>query len=427
MIHLSPSTAERWINCPGSSAMCKDIPYTSSPAAKMGNAAHALVEECLRKRLSEVPPHFVNSPFTFEYQRTPETIMVTSEMVDAANVFLSEVWRQAGRLGAGTFLAVERPVTLSHIHPAMVGRSYPFRADVALFSSREIVVMDFKYGFLPVHLRTERAIHPQLLCYATGLADEYLWLHDCVTLVIVQPRSFEVPPVQTATVETDFLYDWTEVSLKQSAAATQEPNAPLNAGDWCRWCPALAVCPAVKAKAEELAGIEFSQYARAESCGACGTPNANCDMECAAAAIRPNVPTSAEQISNVLTWTPILDAWLRSVAAYAFATMQRGETIPDHKIVRGKGRREWSEDAETKLLAAGLSKADIYEPVEAPKLKSPHQLEETVKGAKAIVKEVSVKIQGGLTLAHASDRRQAVTVANEFANYAVTDMDDLGL
>ena len=47
---LSPSSAYRWIACPGSIRLSAGIPDTSSVFAEEGTAAHELCELCLRDR-----------------------------------------------------------------------------------------------------------------------------------------------------------------------------------------------------------------------------------------------------------------------------------------------------------------------------------------------------------------------------------------
>lgn len=44
---LSPSSAHRWCNCPGSVALTKDLPNVSSPYAEEGTRAHRLAELAL--------------------------------------------------------------------------------------------------------------------------------------------------------------------------------------------------------------------------------------------------------------------------------------------------------------------------------------------------------------------------------------------
>ena len=46
---LSPSSAVRWMTCPGSVALCKDIPDTSSASADEGTMMHTVAAHCLAK------------------------------------------------------------------------------------------------------------------------------------------------------------------------------------------------------------------------------------------------------------------------------------------------------------------------------------------------------------------------------------------
>lgn len=50
---LSASSAHRWLNCPGSVSLTKDMPDTVSEYAEEGRLAHALAELKLRKYFLE--------------------------------------------------------------------------------------------------------------------------------------------------------------------------------------------------------------------------------------------------------------------------------------------------------------------------------------------------------------------------------------
>ena len=61
---LSASSAERWINCPPSVALTKDMPDDVSPFAAEGTKAHELAETCLRAYLNGEPaPEFTGEEF----------------------------------------------------------------------------------------------------------------------------------------------------------------------------------------------------------------------------------------------------------------------------------------------------------------------------------------------------------------------------
>src|SRR3546814_13998244 len=54
------------------------------------------------------------------------------------------------------------------------------------------------------------------------------------------------------------LLDWA-VELVDAAKRTARPDAPLNPGEWCKFCPADPTCPALRQKALDVAKAEFAE------------------------------------------------------------------------------------------------------------------------------------------------------------------------
>src|SRR3546814_20659010 len=54
------------------------------------------------------------------------------------------------------------------------------------------------------------------------------------------------------------LLDWA-VELVDAAKRTARPDAPLNPGEWCKFCPAAPTCPAFRQKALDVATAEFAE------------------------------------------------------------------------------------------------------------------------------------------------------------------------
>src|SRR3546814_20047032 len=54
------------------------------------------------------------------------------------------------------------------------------------------------------------------------------------------------------------LLDWA-VELVDAAKRTARPDAPLNPGDWCKFCPAAPTCPALRQKALDVAKAAFAE------------------------------------------------------------------------------------------------------------------------------------------------------------------------
>ena len=92
---LSPSSAQRWINCPGSiREIEKAPPAPDSFAAREGTAAHELAEVCLKR--NQNADEFIGAFFNdFE---------VDEEMADAVQLYLDTVREYDGDPEVGDFI-----------------------------------------------------------------------------------------------------------------------------------------------------------------------------------------------------------------------------------------------------------------------------------------------------------------------------------
>ena len=261
---MSASESHRWIYCPGSVALCEGQPRYSNPAAVRGTAAHALAAGELQgdwdahKRQF---PGLLGMTFRFEDDGVTKTETVDQKMLDGVMVYVDHVRDLANNPHSVVFL--EQTVSLEHVHPGMYGT-----ADCIILKQQELVVIDYKNGATPVYMQDEDGEpNSQLMFYAAGAMHFIEQLADIldyevpaiVTMKIVQPNSFEVPPIQTLTVSANELRLWARTTLYDAAVAASEPNAELVPGDQCKWCLAQAVCPAFADKASSLASIDFKE------------------------------------------------------------------------------------------------------------------------------------------------------------------------
>ena len=99
-------------------------------------------------------------------------------------------------------------------------------------------------------------------------------------------------------------------------------------------------------------------------------------------------------------------AYLRDLRALAFQMLENGHPVPGYKLVAKRATRQWVSDAKIEAWVDANNIKDAYEPV---KIKSPAQLEKTLKKAKIeFPAEMAVAISSGDTLAPESDPRPAV-------------------
>lgn len=410
---LSASESHRWIACPGSIRLCADIPNTTNPAASTGIMAHAFVEHGLRDGM-RAPEE--GAGISYDDHGVIKDGVLDNEMLKAVEVMLERV-TELMRDHPKAMLHTEMRVSLEHIRKDMWGT-----ADVIIDAHRQrrLIVIDYKHGFTPVHLVKNKAavpfmrqngvlgwrafldaeINTQLLMYAAGAlnAMELLAEYDEVQVEVVQPRCMEVEPVQTVIIKVAHLKQWATDVLWEAACATEMGDAPLIPGDHCRFCRGASVCPAIANKASELAVIDFQAELINET--------------------QLAIPLTAEDLSRILKWAPVIDAWLKELAGHAQRLLEAGTEVPGFKLVRKKSNRAWPAVTEDELvqffIKAGAKKLKRSELFDKPSLLSPAQLEKVL--GKEIVNKVAVKPEGGLTLALESDKRPAATPNNDFEN-----------
>jgi Protein of unknown function (DUF2800) len=222
---LSASGADRWMHCPGSVRMCGGRPSVETVFAAEGTAAHELAQAVLTE--DRDADAYIGMMFG--------DFIVTADMASAVQIYVDTCRRVAD---ACAFYRIEQQFDLSPLQPPV-----PIfgTADFIAYSSRRhgLHVVDFKYGKgVLVSTRGNAQLH----YYALGASLSIDEPVSSVTMTIVQPRT-SGDPVRTASTGAIELAEWS-FTLLDRARATQQPDAPLVAGDWCRFCPAKACCPA---------------------------------------------------------------------------------------------------------------------------------------------------------------------------------------
>lgn len=480
------SGAKRWMNCPGSINMERGRPNSSSDAARLGTAAHALGEACLLDgseandwlggyvRLDPTEQATVYRPAVGEDgDRTVvvpshlsgegvllldghEDFEVDANMADAVQVYLDAVREELVRLGDHAELQVERRFNLSWL----VGYDYDEEAEqVALdagdfyvspsgirrddfgelvhadgspchgpmFGTNDasvvllfdhVSVFDYKHGQGVV---VEVEDNEQELYYALGCAKELQWAFDTLDLVIVQPRARHADGrVRRWSTTKAYLREFEE-RLRLAAMATEDPEAPLAAGDWCKFCKAAGVCPELRAESFRQAGVDFGDGFEEPSVYLPGPEDTDADLELRMRAI------------------PLLDGFIKATQTEALRRLREtpGGEACYGKLVRKKSNRAFRADltvidpqtheeipvsAFDLLTERGIPREMLYE---EPKPKTPSKVEavrppelmaklkaEKVKAPaafiKALVAEVCYKPEGGITVVPLSDPREAI-------------------
>ena len=381
---FSASSAERWINCPGSIHMTGLFPSTSTPAAEEGTLAHelaALMIEGARRDALEA----IEEKVTRFYEANPDLKDSFANMTRTLDPYIDFVAREhqeALAADPAAVLLTEQRVDFSNIVPGGFGTS-----DVVIIGGGRVTVIDLKYGKgVPVSARD----NPQIRLYAIGAINAFDLVYDFdrVKMVIYQPR---LDSVTEEELPVDDLKAWAEAIVKPAAEAAASDDPPYHPGDWCasHFCPGAGVC---RARADYILALERH------------------------AGTDPALLTDAE-LADVLGRLEPLQKWAKAVSTYALGEMQTGHAIPGWKIVEGRSNRTFTDEDQVVAAAvkAGFDKALLFKSsligiTDMEKLMGKKQFKE-VLGA------LVVKLAGAPKLAPESDERPAF-------NSAKADFDD---
>lgn len=383
---LSPSSAYRWMNCSGSIRLSAGIKSRTSDYAEEGTAAHLVAELCLKLRCDT---HELESILPQLKSRTPEAEQfarskkwIEKELLMHVQSYIDMIRREKKLIDAAlrTF-NIEQRFELAWIDPDLWGTN---DASIGEYLGT-LAVYDLKYGAgIPV----EAVDNSQLMIYALGaVGEQNTEEYDTVDMVIYQPRCFHPDgPLRRHKMPVDELTAWGRDVLAPACRATKDPKAPLHAGNWCRFCPAMGACPEIARDAMAVAQADFAQ-------------------DPATVTLPDPEMLRDDQIAKVLQFSEIISAWAKQVAGHAQNILERGGAINGFKLVAKRANRKWIDTTSAEAELHQFFGNDIYTP---PKLKSPAQVEKLCGKNKDFIAHLWETPNAGVTIAPADDRRKAV-------------------
>jgi len=386
---LSPSSAHRWMECPGSVRLSEGIERGSSVFADEGTAAHELAAHCLTLGFdaSRFAGQFIDIDATTPANRflptdngSDRVFEADDEMVESVQIYLDHA---RGLVDPGDEIDVEYRFDLQSIAEGMFGTG-----DCVIYKPKtgDLIVVDFKYGR---GVAVEPEQNPQLLLYGLGAVQRHgnRPLRN-VTLTIIQPRCAHPggPIREWHTDSVDLMGH--DIDIREAAAKTEAVDAVLIAGEWCKFCPAAAICEVNRAKVQEIAGLQF-----------------------AAEGVDPASMT-AEILAEALDEVEIVESWAKNVRRYAHDQAMSGNPPPGWKLVEKRAIRKWKSESEAAqwLIDKGISEDEIFEQV----MHSPAQMEKLVPGKNkearaAALAAVVTKQSSGAVLVPVSDKRPPIS------------------
>ena len=408
---LSPSSAYRWLACPGSVREEAKYPEPpSGPGAIDGTHSHTLLEQCLKNGHSD-PLKMVG----IKLKDHEGEFVVDKPRAERVRQALDYVAERKGFLGA---VVAEKRVQPAHF----LGRDdMSGTADVQIKTPEVFEVIDYKDGMNEVKAED----NPQLELYGLGaLAEMKLPINGdygfkTIRLTIIQPKVAlkGMNPINSIELTVPELMGKIG-KFVAGAMATDNPDAPLISGSHCKYCKHKS-CSVRAADVMKEVGLMFQPVASAPV-----ALNPVTEISQQAADMNP-AAMSSEQIAQIMLAAPLVRQMIEAVEAEALSRLKVGQKIPGLKVVNGRGSRSWAlpeEEMADKLIRMGIPKGSVYE----TKLVSPAKAEkltwEKTKAGEKIVAQLSArqlktldteyiaKVAGKLTVVPESDPRNAVVL-----------------
>lgn len=361
---LSPSSSERWINCPPS-AKENAGGDTGSSYAKLGTECHALCEYKVKKALG----YKVRDP-------TPDLEFFDEEMDECSDAYCEyvlELLKAAEETCPDPLTLIEQRLDFTRWVPESFGT-----ADCVIVSDGTLTIIDYKHG---VGVLVEAENNSQMRMYALGALNLFESLYDIQTvrMVIFQPRRDNT---STAEVTKEELLRWADEVLIPAATLAANGDGDYKAGKHCQFCKIKATC---RKRAEY--NLQMAQYDFA-------VPDTLAD----------------DEISMILDRADTFICWINDIKDYALEQAIGGKQYPGFKVVEGRSNRRYTNpDA----VAAAVTDAG-YDPFEK-KLMGVTAMTKLLgtKKFNTLLGSLIEKPQGKPTLVPESDKRPAWTI-NDF-------------
>lgn len=346
---LSPSAAHRWKNCPGSISLSEGIAETSSTYADEGTMLHTIVAGLLLRGEKSGPYRYIGNV----------------EYTDLINDCLKVFWDRFDPSEDVAF--IEQRVNFPHL-PDVWGT-----ADVIIVGKSRIEVIDWKFGR---GVEVDAVENEQLEIYLLAAAAFFDFMGPTPLLLgtIFQPRLSD--PKEWIIEPAEVTERLTQIKL--AADRTRFNSTELHDGDWCKFCPAKAICPQLRNTAMVSAQAGFENL---------------------------SLYTGA-QVAEALDVIPRIQDWIAAIKGDAMRRLEANEIIGGYKLVEGKRSRAYVDVAVASTFAREALGNNGFS---TPTLLTPAQLEKALKKIKLSLPTELIEWRPGPThVAAPTDRRESI-------------------
>lgn len=321
---IAPSSASRWVNCPGSVKMTEHYPEPESgEEADEGTEAHEWADKVLTgvAKPADVPADFI------------EGVML----------YVNDVRDNALYENNSSELKVRAP----GIHQDFYGTS-----DNVSVAGDQAIIWDFKYGRVAV----EPFENWQGIGYAAGVITAFPQV-DYIQIRIVQPRSPHASKrIQSWSINVKALQPYFERMRIAAAEALDSPEPRLFAGTHCQYCPARHGCKALDEKA--LSYVDSAHKAD------------RFDLD---------PLTLSRELDELIEAEEIIKYRRTALRAQAESDIRSGVSIPGWDIKHSMSRLRWDMGVDEvtalgEMFGISLSKKSTITPTQAKALGIPDEI-----------------------------------------------------
>lgn len=385
---LSPSGADRWVNCPGSIRMEKGLPESISDAALEGSVFHKWSDDiyaAVKKgcAITELLLRISDIEMRFHVEDSIKNKLEIESLLSAKNVM--------------------GEVVCHGEHRVYFSDNIWGTVDFCAYTDLDVCLYDDKYG---KRYAVGAVGNLQIICYALALRKTYDLKAEKYHGYIFQPRAMReedrgLKPWHFSSAELDVHERTIVTAEKRALELYAEDNEKvveenLNVGKWCTFCKAKFKCPEYMKKhsSKGMDIVLHNPFTKTVS-----------------------LLTTEDKLAILKNKKAIenyLDAcgeFLKNIEHELVEKLRVGADIPGWKLVESRGRRGWIEDVER--VARVLKENGIDEPFQIKKSLIGIGEAERVLGkgkeAKALLSTVTEIGGVKLQIVPAEDERSAVS------------------
>ena len=382
---FSASSAERWVNCPGSVVLTAGLPDTTSAAALAGTIGHAVADICLSKNMDANQVTVVTIDGVAH--DVPDDTMM---QVNAYVKFLKS---------RGGVILPEARINYSNVLGVPEDEGFGTSDATVLLPDNSIETWDLKLG----HRYVGALDNKQITLYALGTMDAIETVSGdevpTVTMGIFQPTLSEEPKSEVLTRDeireriVQFKDAATRVKLAEAHAVECGVDEVfyksfVNPGEsQCQWCKFKASCPALAKEVEHaMAAATTEDFTVVEAPGC----------------------IDDKDLKAAYDKLPLIELFIKAVEDEVYARAENGFGARlGVKFVAGRaGNRKWTdESAAATALVSVLGEESVYNKA----IVTPAVAEKLLKKAKSTsvdLNTLTTRAAASKTLTSVNDPRE---------------------